>query len=240
MPIGEIETHPYLHQGQINGATKMILGSFPVYECTDQDNKIKQQNRQKEGTIRFFYGSIDSGLWGLYRDNIDNAIILPPNPNLILPSLVKRQIAVSDTIISCERHEFSSEDSKLIRRTYNRQCIQTLILNGVRKIICTSKSVLKDLEKQIILQGNLPFGQVDNLAGCTFQDKFIGVLGGNNNQITSPIAMVFIVDNFQVTALAIPSPGSPQRQLAQFGFNTQDWRKYADNYFSNAFNWLNE
>ncbi len=240
MPIGEIEIHPYLQQGQINGATKLILGSFPVYECTDQDNPLKQQNRQNEGTIRFFYGSIDSGLWGLYRDNIDDTILLPPNPNLILPSLAQRQIAVSDTIASCERHGFSSEDSKLIRRTYNRQGIQTLIQNGVRKIICTSKGVLKDLEKQIILQGNLPFGQVDNLAGCTFQDNFITGLGGNNNQITSPIAKVFIVGNFQVTALAIPSPGSPQRQLAQFGFNRQDWRNYADNYFSNAFNWLNE
>ncbi len=240
MPIEEIEIHPYLQQGQINGATKLILGSFPVYECTDQDNPLKQQNRQNEGTIRFFYGSIDSGLWGLYRDNIDDTILLPPNPNLILPSLAQRQIAVSDTIASCERHGFSSEDSKLIRRTYNRQGIQTLIQNGVRKIICTSKGVLKDLEKQIILQGNLPFGQVDNLAGSTFQDNFITGLGGNNNQITSPIAKVFIVDNFQVTALAIPSPGSPQRQLAQFGFNGEDWRNYADNYFSNAFNWLKE
>lgn len=54
MHIGEIETHPYLQQGQINGATKMILGSFSVYECTDQDNQLKQQNRQNEGTIRFF------------------------------------------------------------------------------------------------------------------------------------------------------------------------------------------
>lgn len=240
MPIGEIETHPYLQQGQINGATKLILGSFPVYECTNQDNLIKQQNRQNEGTVRFFYGSVDSGLWWLYRDNIDNTILLPPNPDFILQSLTQRQIAISDTIISCERHNFSSEDSKLIRRTYNRNGIQTLIRNGVRKIICTSKGVLKDLEKHIIFHSNLPFGQVDNLLGCTFQDNFIAGLGGNNNQITSPIAKVFIVDNIQVTALAIPSPGSPQRQLAQFGFNEQDWRTYADNYFFNAFNWLNE
>lgn len=238
MPIGEIETHPYLQQGQITGATKMILGSFPVYECTDQDNQLKQQNRQNEGTIRFFYGSIDSELWRLYRDNIDNTILLPPNPNFILPSLAQRQIALSDTIISCERHIFSSEDSKLIRRTYNRQGIETLIQNGVRKIICTSKGVLKDFERQIILKGN--FGQVDYLAGSTFQDNFIARIGGNNNQITSPIARVFLVDTFQVTAIAIPSPGSPQRKLAQFGLNVQDWRNYANNYFSNAFNWLNE
>ncbi len=240
MPIGEKEIHPYLQQGQINGATKLILGSFPVYECTDQDNLKKQISRQREGTIRFFYGSIDSGLWRLYRDYIDNTISIPPNPNIIIPSLTQRQIAISDTIISCERHDFSSGDSKLINKTYNINGIQTLIKGGIRKIICTSKGVLKDLEKQIILQGNIPFGQVDNLAGSTFQDNFIVRLGGNNNQVSSSIAKVFLVDNFPVTALAIPSPGSPQRQLAQFGFNGQDWRNYADKYFANAFNWLIE
>lgn len=240
MPIGEIETHPYFQQGQVNGATKLILGSFPVYECTNQDNPLKQQNRQNEGTIRFFYGSVDSELWGLYRDNIDNTILLPPNPDIIIPSLTQRQIAVSDTVQSCERHNYSSEDSKLIHRIYNRNGIQTLIQNGVRKIICTSKGVLKDLERQIILHGNLPFGQVDNLSSYIFQDNFIAMLDGNNNQIINPIAKIFLIDNFQVTALAIPSPGSPQRQLAQFGFNGLDWRNYADNYFSNAFNWLNE
>ena len=212
MPLGEKETHPYLQQGQINGATKLILGSFPVYECTDQDNHIKQQNRKNEGTIRFFYGSIDSGLWGLYRDIIDNTILLPPNPNFILASLTQRQIAISDTIISCERHNFSSEDSKLIRRKYNIIGLQTLIQNGVRKIICTSKGVLKDFEKQIILSGTIPFGQIDNLSGCIFQDNFIAGLGGNNNQITSPISKVFIVNGERITVLAIPSPASPQTQ----------------------------
>lgn len=240
MPKGEIETHPYLQQGQINGATKLILGSFPVYECTNQDNFLKQQKRLKEGTVRFFYGSVDSGLWGLYLNNIDDLIVLPPNPNLLLQSLTQRQIAISDTISSCERHDYSSEDRKLIRRIYNRQCIQTLIQNGAAKILCTSKGVLKDLERQIISYGNNPIGQIDNVLSENFQANFIAGLGGNNSQITNSISKVFFVTNFQVTALAIPSPGSPQRQLAQFGFNGSDWRKYADQYFITAFNWFNQ
>jgi hypothetical protein len=166
--------------------------------------------------------------------------LLPPNPNLIIQSLTQRQIAISDTIISCERHDFSSLDSKLIRKTYNINGIQTLINNGVRKILCTSKGVLNDLENKIICHGNLPFGQSNNLLGHIFQNNFINVIGGNNNQIINPIAKVFVINNFQVTALAIPSPGSPQRQLAKFGFDGQDWRNYADSYFFNAFNWLNE
>lgn len=222
MPIGEKETHPYLQQGQIIGATKLILGSFPVYECTDMDNPLKKRNRLNEGTIRFFYGSKDSRFWRLYRDNIDDTIMLPPNPDNIILSLTREKIAVSDTILSCERHEYSSEDSRLIRRTYNKQIIQTLIQKGVRKIICTSKGVLKDLEKQVILQGNIQFGQVDTVSSNNFQNSFLSTLGGNNNQITNPISKVFIVDNFRLTALAIPSPGSAQRQLAQFGFNRLD------------------
>lgn len=240
MPIDEIETHPYLQQGQIDGATKLILGSFPVYECTNPDTHLKQQNREREGTILFFYGSIDSGLWGLYRNHIDNTIGLPPDPNIILESITQRQIAIADTIVSCKRHNFSSEDSKLIGRTHNRRGVQTLIENGVTKIICTSKGVLKDLEKQIICYGNNPLGQVDIEASANFQSDFVRQLGGNNNQIKNPIAKVFSADNVQVTALAIPSPGSPQRQLAQFGFDGLDWQLYADSYFSNAFRWLNQ
>ena len=107
MPIGEIETHPYLQLGLINGATKLILGSFPVYECTNPDNELKQQNRQNDGSVRFFYGSIDSGFWRLYIDHVDNLLHLPPVPNLILQSLAQHQIAIADTIISCQRHYYS-------------------------------------------------------------------------------------------------------------------------------------
>jgi hypothetical protein len=209
-----------------------------VYECTDQNNPIKQQIRQNEGTFRFFYGSINSRFWVLYRDFVDNTILLLPNSSFILYRLIQRQITISDNIISCERHGFSLEDSKLIRITYNRQGIQELIKHGVSKIICTSKGVLNDLERKIILQGNKPFGKIDNLAIFNFQQNFITRLGGNNIQITSPIAKVFLIDTFEVTALAIFSPGSPQRQLAKFGFNGDNWEIYADNYISAAFNWL--
>jgi hypothetical protein len=161
MPIGEIETPPYLQLGQINGATKLILDSFPVYECTNPDNQLKQQRRQNEGTVRFFYGSIDSRFWELYRDHIDNLINLPPEPNLIMQSIAQRNIAIADTIISCQRHQYSSEDTKLIRRTPNREGVQALIQNGVTKILCASKGVLDTLEKKIICRRNNPFGQID-------------------------------------------------------------------------------
>lgn len=240
MPIGEIEVHPYLDLGVVHNATKLILGSFPVYECTDQDSDLKQQNRLNEGTVRFFYGSCDSSLWLKYRDYIDNNIDLPPVPENILDSLTHNQISISDTIISCERNGVSSLDTDLIRRTYNRHGIEQLIQNGVRKILCTSKGVLKDLECKIISNGNNPLGLIDEVASENFQMEFINNLNGNINQLKTPVSKVFSIGNCQVSALAIPSPGSPQSRLRDFGFNGDDWTLYADSYFENAFNWLNE
>lgn len=252
MPKGEVETHPYLQQGLIDGATKLILGSFPVYACSDMDNPIKQKTRLAEGTVRFFYGSARSRLWRLYRDNIDNSIELPPNPTAILHSLTQRQIAISDTIKSCERYTykinkktkekilfpFSSEDKALHVIEWNQEILTQLIDNGTRKILCTSKGVLRDLERQIICKGNHPPGQVDNGLSVNFQSSFIKSIGGNEDQIANSIAKVFLINNFQVSALAIPSPGSPQRQITQFGFNGLDWRSYAESYFAYAFAWL--
>ena len=254
MPIGEIETHPYLKQGKINGATKLILGSFPVYECTDQDNQLKQQNRLNEGTVRFFYGSNRNSLWSLYSQYIDNTINQPWDSDLILGSLREHHIAISDLIVSCERYiykndtktgerilyPYSSEDSALKSKTWNLEILTNLINNGVTKILCTSKGVLNDLENQIICKVNNPIGRKDIQLSSNFQSQFIQSIGGNNNLITNEIAKTFIVGNRQVFALAIPSPGSPQRQTHTFGCENQDRLIYANNYFESAFNWIND
>jgi hypothetical protein len=238
MPIGEIETHPYLQEGLINGATKLILGSFPVYECTNPDNELKLQNRQNEGTARFFYGIVDSTFWSLYAAHIDNNIQVPPNPNAILLSLTQRQIAIADNIFSCQRHEFSSEDTKLVQKTWNRLEIINLLQNGVTKILCTSKGVLSDLQSKIICPAHSQFGIINVQQSTALQTNLINQLGGNIAHITYPIARTFIIGNRTVNAIAIPSPGSPQRQLKQFGFAGNNWQQYANNYFSTVFNWL--
>ncbi|MBK7964367.1 MAG: hypothetical protein IPK10_02985 [Bacteroidetes bacterium] len=141
MPQGIRETHPYLQLGCIEGATKLILGSFPVYECTNIDNKEKEDKREKEGTVRFFYGSNRNSLWTIYKKHIDNSIEQPWQAPNIIDSLTTRKIAISDTIISCERYsirtdkvngkiiiiEESSEDSALRNKTWNKEQIQSLI-----------------------------------------------------------------------------------------------------------------
>lgn len=240
MPIGELETHPYLHDGVIMNATRMILGSFPVYECTDPDNEVKQNNRHVEGTVRFFYGSVDSHFWRLYSNYIDHSITLPLKLDAILQSLKGRQIAIADTIQCCQRHNFSSEDSKLVNKTWNREGIIGLIQNGVTKILCTSKGVLHNLEKRIICPVDDPLGKIDLQQSITFQNSYINEINGVIRTIRNPIARVFIIGNWTIKAISIPSPGSPQRQLKQFGKGDQDWQIYATKYFSTAFKWFIE
>ena len=231
MPKGELETHPYLVQGQIANATKMILGSFPVYECTDPDNQLKRQNRNNEGTVRFFYGSVDSRFWSLYAAHVDSNIQLPPDPNAILLSLTQKQIAFGNNIISCKRYNFSSKPTKLSKKRGNRQAIRNLIQNGVTKILCTSKGVLSDLQLKIICPAYNQFGVVNVQESTALQTNLINQLGGNITQITNPIARTFIIGTRTVNVIAIPSPGSAQRQLKEFGFNGNNWQQYADNYF---------
>jgi hypothetical protein len=44
--MNNIEFHPYLKEGKIEGATTLILGSFPVYACTKPEipEKLKTRN----------------------------------------------------------------------------------------------------------------------------------------------------------------------------------------------------
>jgi hypothetical protein len=252
MPIGELETHPYLQQGLINGATKLILGSFPVYECTDRDNDMKQLNRLNEGTVRFFYGSNRNSLWAKYSHYIDNTISQPWNSGLIIESLTERGIAISDTIKSCERYlykknkktgerilyPYSSEDSALHTIEWNTNILKQLITKGVTKVICTSKKVLADLESQIICKRPYTIGRLDNLASHQFQLDFIENIGGNLEVIKNPISKVFNLRNHCLTALAIPSPGSPQRKIKDFGCVESCKVEYAERYFNHAFEWF--
>ena len=42
----------------------------------------------------------------------------------------------------------------------------------------------------------------------------------------------------KIYAIAIPSPGSPQRQVHNFGCTSDKKLEYANKYFKIAFNWL--
>jgi hypothetical protein len=235
MPIGELEFHPYLAIGAIPNASKLILGSFPVYECTDPDNEIKAQLRADEGTIRFFYGSARSSFWSLYSEHVDNQVVLPPDPIAILQSLAARRIAITDTIISSERLEYESSDTSLRSQELNVHGIRDLIEHGVTRILCTSKGVLKCLRDRIVSD---PFGHIEVNSTLQFQSEFLNDINGAIGNLITPIAGAFVLANGQqVRALSIPSPGSPFRKLNDFGL-AGNAAAYLHNYYERAFRWL--
>jgi len=242
MPRGVKEEHPYLEKGQIAGATRLILGSFPVYDCTDPDNALKRSNRAGRGTFRFFYGSAYSAFWSLYGKFIDENIRPPYNSEILCTSMVNRQIAISDLIRTCERVGFSSADSKLRSKCWNEEGIRQLINLGITRILCTSKGVLAGLETGILCKGRQAYAALDQKASLALQAELLKKINGKPKAITKPIAAVFQTQGSdrQVKAIAIPSPGSPQRQLRRFGFVGGDWQVFADNYFRSAFGWLQE
>lgn len=253
MPKGEIEKHPYLNDGKIDGALKLILGSFPVYECTDNDNPIKQQTRNCEGTMRFFYGSNRNSLWTKYKKYIDNNLSQPWDKDNILKSLKENLIAISDIIESCERYTcktnkttgqksynpFSSEDSALHKQKLNKDLLQEIIKSGTTKILCTSKAVLGNLEQHIICSREDSIGTLELNRTQTFHNNFITNLNGNTN-MKNPIVRVFKINNNEVTAIAIPSPGSPQRKIKEFGYVNGKSMDYAEKYFQESFEWFKQ
>ena len=230
------ESHPYLDEGNINGATKLILGSFPVCACTDPDNEEKLRIRNIEGTVRFFYGSCRSRFWGLYHQYIDTDVIVPVNKKIAIDSLKNHKIAISDTIKSCERKGTSALDTDLSNIEYNTEMIQEMIKSGVTKILCTSKGVLADLNKKMLLP--LPGIKFDEQLTNQFELKILRDLNGSSKRLKNPFCMVYIYKGKKIYAIAIPSPGSPQRQVHNFGCTSDKKLEYANKYFKIAFNWL--
>ena len=230
------ETHPYLKAGNIKGSTKLILGSFPVYACTNPDSKEKLTIRNTEGTVRFFYGSCKSRFWGLYHQYIDNNVTVPVKKKIAIDSLKKHKIAISDTIKSCKRKGRSALDSDLHTIDYNTEMIQEIVKSGVSKILCTSKGVLADLDKRMLLQ--MEGLSLDEELTRQFESVFLGPINGSTNGLKNPLCRVYRFNKKIIYTLAIPSPGSPQRQAHNFGCTSKDKLGYANKYFEKAFKWI--
>jgi hypothetical protein len=71
-----------------------------------------------------------------------------------------------------------------------------------------------------------------------WQTEVMSNLKGSELKIKKLICRQYVYKGKTIRLLSIPSPGSPQRQLKQFGFTGDDWREYADKYFAFSFKWL--
>jgi hypothetical protein len=241
MPKGEIEIHPYLQFGEaIPNATRLILGSFPVYYCTEPETPRKVEEKSK-GVVPFFYGSRSSKLWKLYQAHVDPTLLLPIVREVAIASLSARGIAMSDTILSAERKEYSASDNDLRNQVWNTDGLRHLLNLGVIKVLCTSKGVLQSLGRRIICPEGNSFGEYLDVEALELQSQFLGNIGGDATTIVEPIAAVYRLNNGSlVAAICIPSPGSAQRSVQHFGYVHGTKADYASRYFERAFKWLQE
>jgi G:T/U-mismatch repair DNA glycosylase len=230
------EYHPYLKEGIVKGATRLVLGSFPVFACTDPDSSEKRQIRNTDGTVRFFYGSSKNKFWGLYHEHIDPDIIVPVRKSSALKSLRTKKIAFTDAIVSCRRKGKSSSDSDLYDKEFNVEMIQILIQNGVTKVLCTSKGVLTYFDRKVM--SSVEGVKFDKALTKEFSDNFLGGLNGRLSSSNKGICFVYRFKKQIIYALAIPSPGSPQRQAHNFGCVSEDKVIYTKRYFMKAFKWI--
>ena len=230
------ETHPFLEFGKVPNATKLILGSFPVYSITLPDSEDKQRIRKSDGTVQFFYGSCHSSFWGLYHLYIDNGLQIPIKPELAIQSLENNHISISDLISECKRNGKSALDKDLTKCVYNIEMLNEYLESGVTKILCTSKGVMEMFHVHIVKKSKTIIYQESE--SKKWQSQFISDINGDESQIKKLICKQYTFKGKSIRLISIPSPGSPQRQLKQFGFKGDDWRTYADKYFEFSFKWL--
>jgi len=230
------ETHPFLEFGKVPNATKLILGSFPVYSITLPDSEDKQRIRKSDGTVQFFYGSCHSSFWGLYHLYIDNGLQVPIKPELAVQSLENNNISISDLISECKRNGKSALDKDLTKCVYNIEMLNEYLESGVTKILCTSKGVMEMFHVHIVKKSKTIIYQESE--SKKWQSQFISDINGDESQIKKLICKQYTFKGKSIRLISIPSPGSPQRQLKQYGFKGDDWRTYADKYFEFSFKWL--
>lgn len=199
------EFHPYLKEGTVKGAIRFVLGSFPVFACTNPDSREKLKIRNTAGTMRFFYGSCKNKFWGLYHQHIDPEVTVPVRKLVALRSLQKNKISISDTIVSCRRNGKSALDSDLHDKEYNIEMIHKMIQYGVSKILCTSKGVLKDLDRKIL--SGIDGVKRDKDLTKVFSDNFLKGINGKLAPLSEGICFVYRFNERIIYALAVPSPG---------------------------------
>jgi hypothetical protein len=239
MPCNERETHPFLQIGENIPGSKMIIGTFPIYALTNPRTPRKDQLQLERNDISFFYGSRSNWFWDWYRQYIDPQINIH-QPATIIASMQQHQIGISDVVRQCFRREESFNDNDLRDKHWNNALANT-IEGNILKIICTSKSdsgAMGWLRDKILLPAGFTIIQAESIH---LHQQILGVIPQSNMQLI-PVAQVLVKGIKRVSIVALPSPGSPQRRLADFGYvtSTHTTTNYLHAYLSQTFNWFME
>lgn len=236
MPINEIESHPFLELGEAIPTSRMIVGTFPIYSLTKPETEHKIQLQQR-GDLSFFYGSKRNKLWSWYKEYVDKAVEIE-SPQSILSSLQNKGIAISDVIMECSRINESFEDSKLKNVQWNLN-LCAIIESRIDKIICTSKSTLGAmgwLRDKILM----PEGFTVNQHRSIHLHQYILNTIPDHNSTVRLVAQVLQKGRRSIQIVAIPSPGSPNRRLIDFGYikGVHTTSVFLNSYLRHAFNWF--
>lgn len=245
IPKSTREFHPWINiETPATQQPRIILGSFPIWSLTKHEMDVDDQPHfvssriKKTGEFPFFYGSTVNRFWSWYRTYLDGKIELL-NKESILFSLRKNQIAITDSILSCDRKEKSALDKDLSNRVYNHKFFSYPPYGEVTKILCTSKGVMNEMLLHKTFFQHHDRLKLNEPASNQFQDQFIKNIMGDPQLITKPIfRQLAVKDCGVIQCLALPSPGSPYRRLIDFGLHEAEAHKYLDNYLKNAFAWL--
>lgn len=134
MPINELERHPFIDylDNEIEPKKKysgLIIGSFPVYSCTDTLDEnlqiIEQRFIPDDVTMKFFYCSKKSNFWNYCSSAFGEQNPTTPLPNddqenihhlarqRAIDFLNRNNLLMTDVISQTNRNEFGDEDSNL-------------------------------------------------------------------------------------------------------------------------------
>ncbi|MGM0944510.1 MAG: hypothetical protein ACQEW9_04945 [Bacteroidota bacterium] len=232
----EEEVHPFIHLGEAIPGNKMVVGTFPVYTLTSPETAHKLAVRHAND-VHIFYGSHRSQFRSWYQTYVDPEVDIF-DPDSLWNSWANNGIAISDVIISAFRNG-GANDNGLAVTEWNLG-LANIIEDRIDKIICTSKSQTGAMGRLIqhILE---PHGFVHNpIESAELQNHILNQIPGAHQNFKNSIAKVLTLGSKRVEIIAIPSPGSPFRQLHNYGYGNgiQTNVVFLDQYLSTVFEWF--
>ena len=123
MPIGEIETHPFLNTqggGQDEASLRryrfVIVGTFPIYPLTlstpiDGVGALLKANWNQHARFQFFYGSSENHFWDLFSSAFNQ-----PHPQTSLDAITLLDtygFILTDVVATTQRHGYSPSDQSI-------------------------------------------------------------------------------------------------------------------------------
>lgn len=169
--INMVTHHQYLNKYPISpNSEKLIVGTI-------------HPHHHENFLIPFFYGNKNS-IWNILSDAFPNELEKPLSHEGILNFLALRKIAMSDTILKCERKKSTALDKDLIPIKLNTKLIDDIKNSNINEILFTS-GFGKNSAFRLFYQNILGYRITDEIK--TKREVFI-----DENQFGRPIKLTIL------------------------------------------------